>query len=111
MSEKRFKIWTATNDADAGVMVTPKASMLVGSSKNYIVADGTGLSLVGKSISMGTTGENIRQGGLFLKMNDFVSMIPSTFTTPIPPQIPFPPLGMITSIVSDLPFFLMMMAG
>lgn len=109
-SEQNFKIWTATNTSSAGVMVTPKASFLVGTPSNFVVAGDGGIGLMGKSISMGTLGENIRQGGLFIKMNDFVRMIPQTMVTPIPSQIPFPPIGMITSILSDLPFFIAMMA-
>lgn len=110
-SEKNFKIWTASPDATAGVQVTPTAAHLVGSKYNFVAASNTGISLMGKSITFGTTAENIRMGGLFIQMNDFVRMIPSTFTTPIPPQIPFPPLGMVTQILGDLPFFMAMMAS
>jgi len=42
-------------------------------------------------------------------MNDFVQLIPQTVVTPIPNQIPFPPLGFATSIARDLPFFLAML--
>lgn len=110
-SEQNFKIWTATNTSSAGVMVTPKASFLVGTPYNFVVAGDSGITLAGKSISMGTVGENIRQGGLFVKMNDFVRMIPQTLATPIPSQIPFPPLGMVTSVLGDLPFFIAMMVA
>lgn len=110
-SEKNFKIWKAVPDANAGVQVTPEASQLVGSKYNFVAATNHGISLMGKSITIGTTSENVRTGGLFIKMNDFVRMIPQTMVTPIPSQIPFPPLGMITAITLDLPFFMAMMAG
>jgi hypothetical protein len=110
-SEKNFKIWTATNDSNAGVMVTPKASFLVGDKSNFYAASNTGVAIVGKSISLGTISENIRQGGLFVNMNDFVKMIPQTMVTPIPSEIPFPPLGLIFSVLGDLPFFLALSAS
>lgn len=110
-SEKNFKIWKATPDASAGVQVTPEASQLIGSKYNFVAATGNGISLMGKSITIGTTSENVRTGGLFIKMNDFVRMIPQTMVTPVPSQVPFPPLGMVLALVIDLPFFIAMMAG
>ena len=111
VAEKNFKIWVATNTSDAGMMVTPDASFVVGNKSNFIAASKEGIALVGKSVSYGTLGENIRQGGLFVKMNDFVRMIPQTMVTPIPSQIPFPPIGLVTSVLSDLPFFMAMVIG
>lgn len=109
-SKKNVKIWTAVDNAKAGFMVTPSASFMVGSKTNFIVADKTGITLAGKGISFGTTSENIRTGGLFVGMNDFVKMIPSTIVTPIPKQIPFPPLALVTNTLKDLPMFLAMLA-
>jgi hypothetical protein len=110
-SQKNFKIWRATPNSSAGMQVTPESALLIGSKYNFVAATSHGISLMGTSITFGTTSENIRTGGLFIKMNDFVRMIPQTMVTPIPSQIPFPPLGMILSIVKDLPFFMAMMAG
>lgn len=109
-TKKDFKIWTAV-PGGPGVMATPEEAFLVGDQGNFVVASKTGVSIMGKSVTLGTTGENIRQGGLFVGMNDFVRMIPSTIVTPIPPQIPFPPLGMISTVLSDLPFFIAMMTA
>lgn len=95
----------------SGVMVTEKAAFLVGNSKNFVVASGDGVNLTGKSLSLSMTSEQIRQGGLFIQMNDFVRMVPQTIVTPIPSQIPFPPLGMITGILKDMPFFIAAVAG
>jgi hypothetical protein len=44
-------------------------------------------------------------------MNDIVKMIPTTLVTPMPGQIPFPPLALITGIMKDMPFFIAMLNG
>jgi len=109
-TKKLHRIWYADPDGPS-MMVSPEGAFVIGSKNNFLGAHKDGLSLIGKSITMGATGEQIRQGGLFVNMNDFVRMIPSTIVTPIPPQIPFPPIGMITSVLKDLPLFIAMMAG
>lgn len=108
-SKKHIKIWTATDDAKAGFMVTPSTAFMIGSRTNFLAVDKNGITAMGKSFSFGISSENIRKGGLFLGKNDFVQMIPSTIVTPLPNQIPFPPLGLITSVIKDLPMFLAML--
>jgi hypothetical protein len=90
-------------------MATQKASYVIGTPGNFVVASDKGVTLMGKSITMGTTSENVRNGGMFVEMNDFVKMVPTTVVTPMPGQIPFPPLGLITSIAKDMDFFLAML--
>jgi len=107
-STKNIKIWKATRNSNAGFMVTERSAFMIGTRNNFIVAADTGVSIAGKSISFNTTSENIRAGGLFVQMNDFVRMVPQTLVTPMPTQIPFPPFGMVTSVMKDLPFFLAM---
>lgn len=106
----KFKIWTADSKSAAGFMVTPKAAIMAGSPKNFIAADETGVAIVGRSISLATTGENIRQGGIFVGSPDLMAMIPSTSVTPLPNLIPFPPIAMVSSIIQGLPFFMAMLA-
>lgn len=105
----RPKIWKAHKDALAGFMVTDSAVVMAGSKSNFIAIDNTGIALGGKGISFNTTSENQRHGGFFVKMNDFAQMVPKTIVTQIPSQVPFPPLGMTTQVLKDLPFFLAMM--
>lgn len=103
----KFKIWTASRTAEGGFMVTPDSVVMAGSKKNFVAADASGVYLGGGgSISFNTTAENIRMGGLFVQMNDFLRMIPSTIMTPIPPTIPFPPLALPAMIGFNLPFFM-----
>lgn len=107
--QKQVKVWTASKDAPAGFQVEEKAAYLIGSRANFVVADGNGVTLNGKSITLGTGSENIRSGGLFVGMNDIIRMIPTTLVTPMPHQIPFPPMGLVTGLMKDLPFFVAML--
>jgi len=104
-SKARYKIWRASRDAEAGFMVTPEAAFMIGSKSAFIAASKEGLHLSGP-ISLITTGEQTRQAGLFIKMNDFVQMIPSTIVTPLPSILPFPPVALGISIATMMPFFL-----
>ena len=105
-----FKCWKATRDTKAGFMVTPVAAVMAGSKVNTVIADDTGVYVGGGGpVSINTTSENVRTGGLFVGMNDFIRMIPSTMMTPFPPQIPFPPVTLPLAAASGLAFFLAML--
>jgi hypothetical protein len=104
-SKVRTKVWRASNKSETGFVVTDGSAKMVGSRSTFIAVDKEGIALSG-NISFVTGSEQIRRGGLFLQMNDFARMIPSTIVTPIPPQIPFPPLSLISGLSRDLPVFL-----
>ena len=108
-TNKNIKIWKATNNSSAGMMITERDVFMIADKYNFVHAHKAGVNLIGKSVNIGTMSENQRHGGLFVRMNDFVQLIPQTVVTPIPNQIPFPPLGFATSIARDLPFFLAML--
>lgn len=110
-SNKNVKIWRATKHAPAGVMVDQNVAALIGSQKNFVVAHNVGVTIAGKSTTILTPSENVRRGGFFVEMNDFVKLVPSTLVTPMPQQVPFPPLGIISSVMRDMPFFLAMIGG
>ena len=110
MSDKRkVKVWRASKTSQTAFTVEEGSAKMVGSRTNFIAADKEGVAISG-NISFVTISENIRRGGLFLELNDFVRMIPTTIVTPMPSQIPWPPLGMITSLAKDLPIFLSLLA-
>lgn len=104
MSEQ-IRVWRVHKDAPAGVMVAEKSALLVGSRRNFVAAGRSGVVISGDGISLNTSSENIRKGGLFIEMNDIVKMIPTTLVTPMPAQVPFPPLAMASAITKDMPFF------
>lgn len=108
---KKIRVWRASKDATAGIMLGENFAVLAGTKSNFVVASDTGIGISGKSISMITTSENIRHAGLFILTNDFLRMIPQTLVTPMPSQVPYPPIGLVSNIVKDLPFFLALLAG
>ncbi len=101
---KTSKVWKATTKSKASFMITETAATMLGTEKNLVRADENGVTISGP-ISMVTDAGNIRRGGLFVGLNDFTDMIPSTIVTPIPKQIPFPPLSSIMRLTQDLAFF------
>jgi hypothetical protein len=107
-SKKNFKIWKASRDSKAGFMVTPDFTVMAGSESAFIAVSKEGTHISGP-VSFITTSENIRTAGLFVGMNDFIKMIPSTIAMPIPSQLPIPPVAMFTSIAKSLPFMLAML--
>lgn len=112
MSESKYiRVWKVSKRSSAGVMLTERSASLIGNKSNFVAADNTGVSIIGNSINFGVLSENQRHGGFFVKMNDFVQMVPTTIVTPTPNQIPFPPTGLISSVAKDMPFFTAMAAG
>lgn len=108
---QKVKVWRASKTATAGFMTGENFAVMAGTKTNFVVASDTGVGISGKSISFMTTSENIRHGGLFILTNDFLRMIPQTLVTPMPSQVPYPPIGLVSNVVKDLPFFLALLAG
>jgi len=106
-SATNFKIWTASRSAKAGFMVTERSVLMAGDKTNFIAADNKGVYISGGgSVAFGTGRENLRTGGLFIGMNDFINLIPQTIVTPIPNEIPFPPISLPVGLAKELPNFL-----
>lgn len=104
MTKTTTKVWKASRTSKAGMFVTETSAAIIGDSNNLVAVDGRGVTIFG-AISLGAEASNIRRGGLFIGLNDFTDMIPSTIVTPIPKQIPFPPITSIASMVKDISFF------
>lgn len=110
-SDRRVQVWRISRESPAAIEVTENTALLAGSRANFVAASGAGVTIVGKSVNFGVLSENQRHGGLFIRMNDFLQMVPTTIVTPVPNQIPFPPFGLASSMLSDLPFFLAMLSA
>jgi hypothetical protein len=104
-SEEKVRIWKASSESKPGFLVSDEMAVMAANNKNFIVVDQQGTNIAGP-VSFMTTSEQIRQGGLFVQMNDFVKMIPGTIVTPIPQQIPFPPVALIASVALSMPLLL-----
>lgn len=106
---KTTKVWKTKRTSAAGMVVTDTEAMMIGNENNLIVADGNGITIAGP-ISMVSDAINVRRGGLFVGLNDFLDMIPSTIVTPIPKQIPMPPIHGVLGLAKDVAFFMSLLA-
>lgn len=111
MAKPRVKVWRASRNSDAGIVMRDQAVQIVGSSKSAIEVNKSAIGLVSKSVSFGMSSGNIRTGGMFQMGDDFTSMIPSTMMTVIPSRTPFPPLGFLMGIIPVLPIFIAVFKG
>lgn len=104
MAAPTSRVWKATRTAPAGMVITETSALMIGNENNLIAVDETGVTISGP-ISLVAEAHNIRRGGLFIGLNDFTDMIPSTIVTPLPKQIPFPPIQGVIGIAKDVAFF------
>ncbi len=102
-AEQKIRIWKAIPESKAGFMVTPDTVAMAANGSNFVVVDQHGTA-IGGPVSFMTTSEQIRQGGLFVQMPDFVRMVPSSVVTPIPPQVPFPPVALVAGFALSAAF-------
>lgn len=108
-SKANFKVWRATKASQAGMMVTPDSTFMIANQSNFLAVTQQGTIIAGP-VSFAITSEQIRYGGFFAGMPDFARMIPSTIVTPLPAQIPIPPVAFIASIGRSLPVLLALLA-
>ncbi len=107
MTEKA-KIWKASLESPAQLAVTSESSTMVGGENRYIKVNKNGTTIYGPvSIVAGT--ESIKTGGMFVSLPNLVKMIPSTMVSPIPDQIPSPPLNVAFDLVEDVSFFALLL--
>lgn len=99
------KVIRASSQGEASVEIAEDSTALIGNKDNFIIIDKRGITLKGK-ISVVTSGEQTREGALFVKLPDMLQMIPSTLVSPLPHHIPMPPAHGLTNITKDLAFFL-----
>lgn len=101
----RTKVFRASNQSNAAVEIAETHAALIGNKSNFFLANENGLFLKGP-ISIIADAMGVRTGGLFVGINDFLHLIPSTIITPIPTKIPVPPIQGLTRIASDVAFFI-----
>jgi hypothetical protein len=108
MASTTSKVFRASKTARASLFLDESSAVLVGDDRHFVVADDRGVTIKGP-ISFVTDSMSVRRGALFVGLNDFLEMIPSTIITPIPKQIPFPPVFMLMNIAKDVAFFTAML--
>lgn len=102
------RIIKSDKKSEAGIIVDQNEVSIVGDKRHFIVADQRGVTIRGP-VSFASTGESTRRGGMFVGLNDFMDMLPSTLITPLPKNIQMPPYYMMANVVLDLAYFLSMM--
>ena len=103
------KVWKASRSAPCGIQISEEYSSLVGNSEHFFLADNKGCVIHGPT-SIVATAESRRVGGLFVGINDFLHMIPSTIMTPIPQHVPIPPIFALAHLANDAAFFMAYLA-
>lgn len=104
MANERSRVIRTSAKATAGVFLQDNSATLFGSSRNFVVADGRGITIKGP-ISYISDSMGRRTAGLFVGINDFLEMIPQTILTPIPSKIPFPPVFEVVAIAGTVAYF------
>lgn len=108
MAEKA-KIWRASLESPAQFAISSESAFILGSENRFIKVNANGTTIYGPvSVVAGT--ESIKTGGMFVSLPNLVKMIPSTTYTPIPDQIPMPPLNVAFDLAADVSFFAMLLA-
>ena len=98
------RAWKVSRDSKAGVFIDNERSIVVGDAKHFLVADKNGVTIKGP-VNIVEMSTNMRTGGLFLGLGEFLEMIPSTLVTPLPKKIPIPPVTGIVNVLQDVAFF------
>jgi len=102
------RVFRTSKLATASLYLEENSASLIGDERHFVTADDRGVTIKGP-VSIVSTSESIRKGGLFVGLNDFVEMIPSTIVSPLPRNIPIPPVYMLAGIVVTVAFFTAML--
>lgn len=102
------KVWKLQTDSVPNFNVKAESVQMVGDETHFVKVSEKGTVIYGPlSIVAGT--ESIRTGGMFTSLPNMAKMIPSTTVTPIPDQIPVPPIHVAFNLAEDVAFFAMLL--
>jgi hypothetical protein len=99
------RILKTNEKAKAGIRIDSDAVTVVGDDRHLLAVDTRGVTIKGP-VSIVADSSNIRRGGLFVGLPDFIQMIPSTAFTPVPQAVPVPPVHGLVGIAKDTAFFM-----
>jgi len=105
MTSDTTRVIKSSKTSKAGILLEEEATSIIGDRRHFITVDDRGVTIRGP-VSIVATSESIRKGGLFVGLNDFLEQLPSTIVTPLPKNIPFPPVYMMINIARDVAFFM-----
>ena len=104
IQDPTVRAWKVSRNADSGIFIDQERAIVAGDSKHFLVADRNGVTIKGP-VNIVAMSNEVRSGGLFLGLGEFVEMIPSTIVTPLPKKIPVLPITGIINVVADVAFF------
>ncbi len=99
------RVYKASQEGKASIEIGEAHVAVAGDSRHFVVVDDRGTTIKGP-LSFVTDAMGTRRGGLFTGISDFLHMIPSTLISPIPNQIPMPPIQGLIGIQRDVAFFI-----
>ncbi len=109
MAGQRAKIWKMNIDSVPAMAVTGNAAFMIGAENRFVKVNESGTTVYGPmSVVAGT--ETIKTGGMFVSLPNLVKMVPSTFVSPLPDQLPFPPINVGFDLAEDAAFFAILLA-
>jgi hypothetical protein len=104
-SSPKTRVYRTGNADSSSILQTEDSISIIANKDNFIVVDDKGITIKGP-VSIVADSPNIRVGGLFVGAPDLSKMIPSTIITPLPQQIPMPPIFGAVAMAADISFFL-----
>lgn len=81
--KNEVRVWRATLDSQAGVMLRPDTLTLIGSENNFIHLDKNNVSICANKLNFTTDPMNITKGILFKEQLGFLQMLPSNMAMPV----------------------------
>jgi hypothetical protein len=81
--KNNIRVWRATLDSTAGIMLRPDTLTLIGSKDNFIHMDKNNVSICASKLNFTTDPMNITKGILFREQLGFLQMLPSNMVMPI----------------------------
>tara|TARA_B100001765_G_C19366935_1_gene277310 strand:+ start:84 stop:452 length:369 start_codon:yes stop_codon:yes gene_type:complete len=82
--KNEVRVWRATLNSQAGVMLRPDTLTLIGSENNFIHLDKNNVSICASKLNFTTDPMNISKGILFKEQLGFLQMLPSNMAMPVP---------------------------
>jgi hypothetical protein len=106
---EKAKIWKASLTSSAQFAISSDSAFMVGKENRFIKVNKNGTTVYGPMAVVAGT-ESIKTGGMFVSLPNLVKMIPSTFVSPIPDQIPMPPINVAFDLAADVSYFAILLA-
>lgn len=104
MEKAPAKIWKANLNSPAQFAITDQSAFMVGAENRFIKVNQNGTTIYGPTAIVAGS-ESIKTGAMFCSLPNLVQMIPSTTFSPIPGQIPSPPINVAFDLAADCAFF------